>query len=104
MNTSDSSPSRYRGRPLSVLRVTDGSERLHPKPNGPLPDPESYAMEICGPKSERPAVNGSGTLSELVPVTGLTPNFSPIRRIAPPPFGREIAGRGARAPSPDACF
>ena len=41
MKTSDSSASRYWGSPLSVLRVMEGSERLQPKPNGPLPAPES---------------------------------------------------------------
>ena len=35
MKTSESSASRYCGRPLSVLRVIDGRERLQPKPNGP---------------------------------------------------------------------
>jgi hypothetical protein len=29
---------------------------------------------------------------ESVPVTGFAPNFSPIPRIAAPPFGSEIAG------------
>src|SRR5437867_1444608 len=33
-----------------------------------------------------------GTPIEPVPVTGLAPNFSPIPRIAPPPFGREMVG------------
>jgi hypothetical protein len=29
------------GKPLSVLRLMEGSERLQPKPKGPLPAPES---------------------------------------------------------------
>ena len=33
-----------------------------------------------------------GTVIEPVPVTGLAANFSPMPRIAPPPFGREICG------------
>jgi hypothetical protein len=33
-----------------------------------------------------------GTLRESVPVTGFTPNFSPIPRIAPPPFGTDTDG------------
>ena len=41
IKTSDSAASWYLGRPLSVLRVIEGSARLHPKPNGPLPEPES---------------------------------------------------------------
>ena len=49
----------------------DGSERLQPKPKGPLPDPESYESESCGLKPERPGVVKIGTLRELVPVTGL---------------------------------
>ena len=40
-----------------------------------------------------------GMLSDAVPVTGFTPNFSPIPRIAPPPLGREMEGRGLFAPS-----
>src|SRR5262249_30368441 len=92
MNTSDSSASRYRGKPLSVFRVIAGSERLQPKPNGPLPAPESYESESCGPKPERPGLVAIGTLIDPVPVTGLAANFSPIPRIAPPPFGRLIVG------------
>jgi hypothetical protein len=33
-----------------------------------------------------------GTASEPVPVTAFAVNFSPIPRIAPPPFGSEICG------------
>ena len=36
-----------------------------------------------------------GTLMEPVPVTGLAANFSPMPRIAPPPFGSEIEGGAA---------
>src|SRR5206468_1533511 len=75
-----------------VLRVIDGSERLQPKPNGPLPAPESCESESCGPKPERPGLVAIGTVIEPVPVTGLAANFSPIPRIAPPPLGREIDG------------
>jgi hypothetical protein len=34
----------------------------------------------------------TGTVSEAVPVTGLTAIFSPMPRIAPPPVGSEIVG------------
>ena len=57
--------------PSPVLRTMDGSERLQPKSKGPLPDPESYDSESCGPKPERPGVVKIGTLRELVAVTGL---------------------------------
>jgi hypothetical protein len=33
-----------------------------------------------------------GTVSDPVPVTGLAPNFSPLPRMAPPPFGSWIEG------------
>jgi hypothetical protein len=46
-----------------------------------------YDRDSCGPKSERPGVATSGTFIEPVPVTAFTENFSPIPRIAPPPFG-----------------
>src|SRR5438876_11331349 len=69
-----------------------GSDRLHPKPKVPLPDPESYASESCGPKPERPGLVASGTVIVPVPVTGLAANFSPMPRIAPPPLGSEITG------------
>src|SRR6059058_4812446 len=96
MKTSDSSLSRYCGRPLSVLRVMVGSARCHPKPKAPLPAPESYESDNCGPKPERPGLVAMGTVMEPVPVTGLAANFSPTPRIAPPPFGRAIAGSGLR--------
>src|SRR5439155_12979774 len=92
MKTSDSSASWYWGKPLSVFRVIEGSERLHPNPNGPLPAPESYESESCGPKPDRPGLVAMGTLMGPVPVTGLAAKFSPIPGIAPPPFGRLIAG------------
>src|SRR5258708_14995869 len=94
--TSDSSASWYLGKPLSVLRVIEGSERRQPRPNGPLPAPESYASESCGPKPERPGLIARGTDTVPVPVTGLAANFSPIPRIAPPPLGNEIVGGAAR--------
>jgi hypothetical protein len=37
----ESSSSLYRGTPLSVLRAIAGTERLQPRPKGPLPAPES---------------------------------------------------------------
>src|SRR5215472_14523286 len=92
MKTSDSSASQYSGSPLSVLRVMAGTDKLHPKPKGPLPAPESYDNESCGPKPERPGLVAIGTDMEPVPVTGLAANFSPIPRIAPPPFGNCIVG------------
>src|SRR6266702_5962875 len=92
MYTSDSSASRYRGKPLSVLRVIAGRERFQPRPKGPLPAPESYESESCGPKPERPGLVAMGTVMEPVPVTGLAANFSPMPRMAPPPFGSERGG------------
>src|SRR5947199_273024 len=86
-NTSPSSPSMYLGNPLSVLRVISGRDRLQPNPNTPLPEPELYASSRCVPPPARPGVVPSGTLSDDVPVTALTPNFSPIPRMAPPPEG-----------------
>src|SRR6266487_4589322 len=91
MKTSDSSLSRYCGRPLSVLRVMAGSVRCQPKPKAPLPAPESYERESCGPKSERPGLVAMGTVMEPVPVTGLAANFSPMLRIAPPPWVRKLS-------------
>src|SRR5262245_53181597 len=92
MKTSDSIESRYRGRPLSVFRVIEGSDRLQPNPNGPLPAPESYESESCGPKPDRPGLVAIGTVIDPVPVTGFAANFSPIPRIAPPPLGSDIDG------------
>src|SRR6266567_535012 len=69
-----------------------GKERVHPKPKGPLPEPESYESDNCGPKPERPGLVAIGTLIDPVPVTGLAANFSPMPRMAPPPFGRLIVG------------
>src|SRR5262249_28451572 len=81
--------------PLSVERVIDDRpSKLQPKPKGPLPDPESYFRLSCGPKPERPGLDASGTLRDPVPVTGLTANFSPIPRTAPPPLGRDTDGSG----------
>src|SRR5438309_5309978 len=67
---------------------------LQPIPKTPFPAPESYDRESCGPKPEREALTATGTVSEPVPIIMLVVNFSPIPRIAPPPFGREIAGTG----------
>src|SRR6266480_5019298 len=103
MKTSDSSLSRYCGRPLSVLRVMAGSVRCQPKPKAPLPAPESYERESCGPKSERPGLVAMGTVMEPVPVTGLAANFSPMLRIAPPPLGKEIVGGRSRFMSDASC-
>src|SRR5438034_10785651 len=88
MKTSDSSASLYCGRPLSVLRVTEASDKLHPKPNGPLPEPESYESVSCGPNRDRAGLVASGTVIEPEPVTGLAANFSPMPRMAPPPLGK----------------
>src|SRR3954447_4891594 len=92
MKTSDSVASSYRGNPLSVLRAIEESESVHPKPNGPLPAPESYASASCGPNPDRPGVVAIGTDIDPVPVTGLAANFSPIPRMAPPPVGGAIDG------------
>jgi len=41
-----------------------------------------------------------GTVSDAVPLTGLAPNFSPMPRMAPPPWGRATDGAaGCRSPS-----
>ena len=71
MKTSDSSPSWYWGRPLSVLRTIEGNDRLQPKPNGPFPEPESYDSESCGPNPDRPGLVPIGTDIVPVPVTAL---------------------------------
>src|SRR5437899_906644 len=92
MNASDSSASWYLGKPLSVFRVMAGGVRLQPKPNGPLPAPESYESESCGPKPDRPGLVAMGTFIDPVLLTGLAANFSPMPRMAPLPFGRLIAG------------
>jgi hypothetical protein len=96
---SDSSPSRYRGSLLSVLRVIAGGDSAQPSPNGPLPDPESYDMPSAGVNPERPGLIGSGTVSDAVPVTGLAANVSPMPRRAPPPFGSDT-GRVGDADAP----
>src|SRR5580693_4821154 len=79
-----------------------GTPRCQPKPKGPLPLPESYARLNAGPKPERPGLMATGTVSEPVPVAGLTANFSPMPRMAPPAFGRDREGSGpwAEASSP----
>jgi hypothetical protein len=75
------------------LRVIEGNARFQPKPNEPLPEPESYDSERDGPKPERPGLVKIGMLIDAVPVTGLAPNFSPMPWIAPPHLGRDIEGR-----------
>src|SRR5258708_34762212 len=70
----------------------EGRSRLHPNPNGLWPERELYERGSFGPKPERPGLVYIGTLIDPVPVTGLAPNFSPIPRIAPPPFGRDSCG------------
>lgn len=82
----------YRGRPLSVLRVIDGEDRLHPTPNGPFPLPESYDKEICGVNPDLAGLRGTAIERDPVPVRALVENFSPMPRMAPPPFGSEICG------------
>src|SRR3954463_15910168 len=69
-----------------------GNDSPQPKPNGPLPTPESYDRESCGPKPERPGLVAIWIVSEPVPVTRLAANFSPMPRIAPPPLGSETEG------------
>ena len=72
--------------------MIDGAEKFQPKPNGPLPAPESDVWDRCGPKPDRPGLVAIGTDIVPVPVTGLVPNFSPMPRMAPPPFGSETWG------------
>jgi hypothetical protein len=88
--------SSYVGSPLSVFRVMAGMPSVHPRPNGPLPFPESYDSVSWGPKPARPGDVQTGTVSEPVPVTGLVETFSPIPRTAPPPLGSDTTG-GAMA-------
>src|SRR4051812_18708766 len=71
-----------------------GKARLQPKPNTPLPAPESYESVRLGPKPERPGVVAIGTLIAAVPVTGLAANFSPRPRIEPP-LGNVRGGGGS---------
>src|SRR5580693_2962033 len=94
MKTSHSATSirRYLGRPLSVLRVMEGSERDQPMPNWLLPNPESYASAWEGVCPERPTVRPRRMVSLPVPVAALASNFSPIPRMAPPPLESSILG------------
>src|SRR5687767_10643732 len=95
MNTSHSMlgmVSRYVGIPMSVLRLIAATDSCQPRPKGPLPDPESYDSESCGPNPPRPGDVATGTDIVAVPVTGLVENFSPMPRIAPPPFGSDTVG------------
>ena len=80
------------------MRVIEGRERLQPNPNGPLPAPESYDRDSCGPKPERPGEVAIGTVIEPVPVTGLAANFSPMLRMAPPPLGNVTLGTSMAMP------
>ncbi len=75
-----------------MRRKIAGAERLQPRPNGPLPLPESYDSESAGPNLDRPGDAKIGTDIDAVPVLGLTPNFSPMPRIAPPPLGSDRLG------------
>src|SRR3954451_13896268 len=68
------------------------SDSCQPKPNGPLPKPESYAKLSFGPKPERPGGVATGTLKLAVPVAGFAEKLSPMPRSAPPPLGSEIVG------------
>ena len=92
MKTSDFVAIPVSRQSLVGLRVMDGCGRLQPTPKGPLPVPESYDKESCGPNPDRPGLMAIGRVIEPVPVTGLAANFSPIPRIAPPPLGSEICG------------
>ena len=56
-----------------------------------------------GPKLDRPGLSGRGTVNDPVPVTGLAVNFSPMPRMAPPPFGSAMDG-GAEADPLDAAL
>ena len=99
MKTSESSLSQYLGSPFSVFRVIEGTDRLHPNPKGPFPDPESYCNESLGEKSERLGVVKIGMVKETLPLAALTENFSPMPLIAPPPLGRERIGAEKELPS-----
>jgi hypothetical protein len=57
-----------------------------------LPPPESYESANCGPNDARPGLTAIGIVIDPVPVTALAENFSPMPRIAPPPFGNATAG------------
>ena len=46
---------------------------------------------IPGPKPDWPGLIAMGTAMEPLPVTGLATTFSPMLRIAPPPFGVRLA-------------
>src|SRR4051812_21949395 len=82
-----------------------GRRRLQPRPNGPLPEPESYESDSCGPNPDRPGGVAIGRVSAPVPVAGLAVNFSSIPRMVPPPFGRANCGAAivptGRTPPPN---
>ena len=87
---SDSAPSSYCGRPLSVLRVIVCASSVQPKPNGPFPAADAYDMVRDGVR--RAWLSGSGSDSSAVPVAALTDIFSSKLRIAPPPLGSDTLG------------
>src|SRR5699024_9771276 len=91
-NVSLSRSSRYCGNSFSVFRRMDGTSIFHPSPNGLLPKPELYARPRLGENPFRAEATGKATPTELVPLAGLTENFSSIPLSAPPPFGSEISG------------
>jgi len=66
-----------------------GRLKPHPTPKGPLAGVVTERQ--LRRKPARPGVDAIGTEKLLVPVAGLTANFSPIPRMAPPPFGRDGA-------------
>src|SRR5262245_2174537 len=97
MKTSESSASSYRGSRLSVRRVIDAGSHDQPRPNGPFPAPLLCDRPSDGPNPERPGDKARGTDIEQVPVAAAIENFSPMPRIAPPPFGKV----GVGSPGPD---
>jgi len=65
--------------------------KLQPNPKTPLPAPELYESDNVG-VSALAEEKGRGMLSEAVPLTALTENFSSIPLIEPPPDGNSIVG------------
>ena len=60
----------------------------------------TYSTVHHGPNPLRPGLAPSGIVSVPVPVAELALNFSPMPRIAPPPFGNEIDGGVTAGPAP----
>src|SRR5215212_10249926 len=56
-------------------------------------------MLTAGVTPFRPGEKGSGSDKDIVPLDGLTENFSSMLLIAPPPLGKEMAGASRRTPS-----